>query len=592
MTQQKRTGEQIREILKEAQSSQDLKGLCARHQIDESTLYKWLSDYGLDGESAKKFNLHEAMQGIFSHGLTRRELLYAAATGVAGFASGNLFASAGKARVPEVSGSSIDTIDCSRISQSTDPLGDYLYLTPQKLGGGTHVVDFQKGITLAAISYWNYGDSCPISHHLSAYPSSNPRKGFEFVNSTQGGRNVTMYNIPTQIEERGLLGQFGQGNHIYRVEFDGNKMELKEDIAETTGIGLGVHITIYPDATGFAAADGQKDVCAFFNRVSGDAKTSVQRAFRADWIGNQPNGVLKDNWKKGGKLRIIQETASPETGKYNYKGTTGNKIEWEMAPMAENLVETNGIPGAGKKGLTGLDAVVHHPDGRYSALIIRMLSCAVIVDRTTWEPVACLHNPEGSPDNLKVVKLHDDPSTWEIEFEDVKCVGHEAGFSPDGKVFSMMNNIDQNNMAVFDTSSDDPRNWKRIAFVKDPDWVGNFPSPFHLCFSVDGSKMFVSVMHEKPAKSGCCVVDTKTWKIIKKFKNIGVDCQTMAVSYDGKYVFQIFSGFQRGESGAFVFTQDDSLTPLGFLPNFGGHHDCVIIPTKVEQMKNSRCTTL
>ena len=109
---------------------------------------------------------------------------------------------------------------------------------------------------------------------------------------------------------------------------------------------------------------------------------------------------------------------------------------------------------------------------------------------------------------------------------------------------------------------------------------------------MDGSKMFVSVMHEKPAKSGCCVVDTKTWKIIKKFKNIGVDCQTMAVSYDGKFVFQIFSGFQRQESGAFVFTQDDSLRPLGFLPNFGGHHDCVIIPTKTEHMKNSRCTTL
>lgn len=64
-----------------------------------------------------------------------------------------------------------------------------------------------------------------------------------------------------------------------------------------------------------------------------------------------------------------------------------------------------------------------------------------------------------------------------------------------------------------------------------------------------------------------------------------------AVTYDGKYVFQIFSGFQRLESGVFVFTQD-TLEPVGFVPNFGGHHDCVIIPTKVEQLVNSRCTTL
>src|SRR5262249_21321055 len=50
-------------------------------------------------------------------------------------------------------------------------LGDYVYLTPTKLGGGTHAQDLLTGKTLAWIEYWNYGDSCPISHHLAAYPS-------------------------------------------------------------------------------------------------------------------------------------------------------------------------------------------------------------------------------------------------------------------------------------------------------------------------------------------------------------------------------------------------------------------------------------
>jgi len=41
----------------------------------------------------------------------------------------------------------------------------------------------------------------------------------------------------------------------------------------------------------------------------------------------------------------------------------------------------------------------------------------------------------------------------------------------------MMNNIRQNNMPVFDTSDPDPRQWKKITFVKDPSWVGDYPSP-------------------------------------------------------------------------------------------------------------------
>ena len=80
---------------------------------------------------------------------------------------------------------------------------------------------YTSGKTLAWISYWTYGDTCPISHHLAAYPSPDPYQGFEFVNSTQGGDNVMIYGLKTKIKERGLLDRFGQGNHLYRVYFDG-----------------------------------------------------------------------------------------------------------------------------------------------------------------------------------------------------------------------------------------------------------------------------------------------------------------------------------------------------------------------------------
>ena len=104
-----------------------------------------------------------------------------------------------------------------------ESLGKYIYLTPQKLGGGTHAVDLGTQKTLAWISYWNYGDSCPISHHLAAFyaDSGDPYKGFEFINSTQGGDNVLMYGLKTKIKEHGMLDQYGMGNHIYRVGYDG-----------------------------------------------------------------------------------------------------------------------------------------------------------------------------------------------------------------------------------------------------------------------------------------------------------------------------------------------------------------------------------
>jgi len=585
------TRQEIILILKEQAEGAETLDLCIRHGVSDTQLLEWRAAYGAN-PVARGNPLSRFMHQVYNSRLmTRREIVFAGTAGIAGLATGHFFAFSAKNKTASSLIDKIEVVNASKFRQSFDKLGKYVYLTPQKLGGGTHAVDLDSGKTLAWISYWNYGDSCPISHHLAAYPSPDPYKGFEFVNSTQGGDNVMIYGIPTPIKERGLLEKWGQGNHIYRVSFDGQQMNFQEDVAATTGIGLGVHITVFPDAAGFAAADGQKDIAAFFDRAADGEKTKALEAFRADWIGNRRDGNLEENWSKGGTLRIVKLVRAAETGKFDYEGAKGNKIDWEMVPMAENLVYTGQLPGSDVRSLTGLDAVVHHPGNRYSALIIRMLSCAVIIDRTTMEPIACLHNPEGSPDNLKVTKVSSNPDIWEVKFDDIKCVGHEAGFSPNGKFFTMMNNIKQNNMAVFDTSSDDPREWKRFTFVKDPHWVGPYPSPFHLCFSMDGSKMFVSVLHPKPDLSSCCVVDTKTWKIVKRFDKIGPDAQTMSVSYDGKYVFQIFSGFQRLSSGAFIFTQD-TLEPLGYLPNFGGHHDCVVVPTKVEHLRNSRCTTL
>src|SRR5262249_34021002 len=157
---------------------------------------------------------------------------------------------------------------------------------------------------------------------------------------------------PTRIKQMGLLDRHGQGNHIYRVRYDGQQMTLVEDVSASTGIGLGVHTVIYPDANGSAGADGQKDVGAFFNRAKGAEKTKVQMAFRADWSARNKDS-LERCWSEGGTLRLTRLTEPKETGKYELEGTAGNKINWEMVPMAESLVYRGQLPGAAPEKLTG-----------------------------------------------------------------------------------------------------------------------------------------------------------------------------------------------------------------------------------------------
>jgi thiocyanate desulfurase len=152
-----------------------------------------------------------------------------------------------------------------------------------------NLIDLGSGRALASLWYWNYGDYNPISHHIQAFPSSNPYQEFEFINSCQGGMNSLIYGMPTAVTDP------PPGFNMYRVRFNGDVLELEENIAETTGLGLGVHTTIRPsDAKSYCISDGQKDIFGWFDRAS----TRVLQAFRYDWQGNSPE--LADCWTGGG----------------------------------------------------------------------------------------------------------------------------------------------------------------------------------------------------------------------------------------------------------------------------------------------------
>ena len=240
---------------------------------------------------------------------------------------------------------------------------------PTKLGGGTYALDLNTNRVLASIWYWTYGDYNPISHHLCAFPSADPYHSFEFVNSTQGGKNCLIYGINTRMQTP------EPGFNIYRVRYDGSQMELIENVAETTGLGLGVHVTINPkDAQSYFVTDGQKDIAACFDRTS----SRVIAALKYDWVGNSSD--LRDCWQKGGTLKISKIYPDPKTGKFDYRGTKGQKIEWEMVPMGELFVEEGTIPGDSPHTLTGADGTIWHPTGRWAATVVRLCGGIAILD--------------------------------------------------------------------------------------------------------------------------------------------------------------------------------------------------------------------
>ena len=104
-----------------------------------------------------------------------------------------------------------------KMSDVYKQFGKYIFLMPGKFTGTVAAVDLSTGLTLAWLSGWNYGDTSPIMHHMAAFPSPDPYKGFEFIVNTQGGKNLYIYGIPTTVK------QPGEGFRIYKMRYDGTK---------------------------------------------------------------------------------------------------------------------------------------------------------------------------------------------------------------------------------------------------------------------------------------------------------------------------------------------------------------------------------
>ena len=186
-------------------------------------------------------------------------------------------------------------------------------------------------------------------------------------------------------------------------------------------------------------------------------------------------------WRNGGVLKISKIYPDEATGKYDYLGTKGQKIEWEMVPMGELFVEEGTLPGDDPHHLSGADGTIWHPSGRWASTVVRLCGGQVILDAGNgFEPVAFLQFNKDSPDQYPVTRV--DADHWEVKFDRIHSPGHEVGFSPDGRFLCMMNNLRENNCSIFDSSDPIRANGKRSRMSKTRCGAENIQTRSTWCF--------------------------------------------------------------------------------------------------------------
>ena len=179
----------------------------------------------------------------------------------------------------------------------------------------------------------------------------------------------------------------------------------------------------------------------------------MKAALKFDWAPNVAD--LRDAWIKGGTLTIKKIYPDAKTGLYDYRGTKGNKIDWEMVPMGELFVEEGSTPGDSPLTLTGADGTIWHPEGRWAATVVRLCGGICILDpEKNFDPAAFLQFNKDSQAQYPVEQI--DKDTWKVTFDKIHSPGHEIGFSPDGKFLVMMNNLRENNCSIFSCEDPDP----------------------------------------------------------------------------------------------------------------------------------------
>ncbi len=146
------------------------------------------------------------------------------------------------------------------------------------------------------------------------------------------------------------------GTNIYRVRYDGTQMQMIENVSETTGLGLGVHVTVNPkNAQSYFVTDGQKDIAACFEITT----SKVKAALRFDWA---PNVLRTCATPGSGAARHVHRRSIPTRRPASTTARhQGNKIDWELVPMGELVRREARCPAERRLSFTSADGTIWHP---------------------------------------------------------------------------------------------------------------------------------------------------------------------------------------------------------------------------------------
>lgn len=486
----------------------------------------------------------------------RRFLKGAGAAGMAGAAS-----MAGMGAVPRnASAANLDPAESYNNSNLARFAGNVV-VKPGKYSGLVQVVDLGTSETLAWLPMMLTGIDAPIPHHICAMPSKNPRETFDFFFTMQRPGSPYINENSPEWRDRGHMG-------MWKARYDGrgeqNRIILVNDVADTTGMGLGVHaaLGVGPNQGLVSYADGQKDLVLV---TTTDDQPKIVASFKFDY-----DPVAKT-------LNCSRVFPDPSTGKFDYQGLRGMKITHE-ALMGEELMPAD--PTA-----CFIDTLVWHPELPVAAILIRRLGLVVIVDTETWEPVTVIATPKGAPDHFPLVRQTG--YTWAFSVPSVLSPMHEAGFLTNGKYLFCCNNVLQNNVGVVDSSHHDPRKWKKIAYIEG---FGRTHLPFHTGNMQDSRYIFFTAWARRPNRGYIVRCTPGNWTLDAKI-DIGPDPHTVDVLHDDEHISAVYSGHQGGQSGL-VIINADSLEIVARMPSPNGHHDHVVIPSDWQMAKASRSVSV
>lgn len=384
-------------------------------------------------------------------------------------------------------------------------------------GRETRVVDLGTGRVIGRVNFAENDSKCK-PHHFTSIRTDTPHAGFYGIQTCRSSSETFILEYaPNDPNNPAMGGEF----------------RIKENLMEKYGIPSNHHAVMSPDGSMWAIADDQHDVLSFI---------STKEPY-------EPVRVYHWRWDDETKTSTPVEIKPGPDGKYDI-------------PKPE-----------AKFGAHRNDYGTWTADGRWFIEGTRNIGVFWAIDGKTLDIVHAINTGKGG--TAEPV----DPSDLSkgVRVEKV-TTNHGAGVTNDSK-YLLVNDLRDNSTIFFDITDTDPRNWKehkRIAWPTEDKKV----NPYHMNFSVDGSKAFISMRSYDVYKAGTGaigVVDLNTLDILKVIETPGfIEPHGIAVTPDNKFFIQAFSGWDTTNGGHVVFDME-TLEPVLAMPTSVAAHEFVII---------------